>query len=62
MAIQMKATEQYFHDAVQGGSKLLRLWMKSFRVSFGAIDYAYQFGFCRSLSTNFTLASEISNK
>ena len=45
----MKATEQYFHDAVQGGSKLLSLWMKSLRVSFGAIDYAYQFGFCRSL-------------
>ena len=37
MAIQMKATEQYFHDAVQGGSKLLSLWMKFLRVSFGAI-------------------------
>ena len=49
MAIQMKATEQYFHDAVQGGSKLLSLWMKSLRVSFGAVDYAYQFGSCRSL-------------
>ena len=49
MAIRMKASEQYFHDAVQGGSKLLSLWMKSLRVSFGAIDYAYQFGFCRSL-------------
>ena len=58
----MKATEQYFHDAVQGGSKLLSLWMKSLRVPLVLLIMHINLALVEVLSTNFTLASEISNK